>query len=60
MVKRGELPEPSSAAHLAKLTPLKRPGGKMSKEACQNPEGPEKAKYVARRRVRDTASATVA
>jgi hypothetical protein len=43
MVKRGELPEPSSAAHLAKLTPLTRLGGKMSKEACQNPE---KAKYI--------------
>ena len=35
MVKQGELPEPSSATHLAKLTPLKRLGGKMSKEACQ-------------------------
>ena len=42
MVKRGELPEPTSAAHLAKLTPLKRLGGKMSKEACLDPG---KAKY---------------
>ena len=43
MVKRGELPEPTSAAHLAKLNPLKRVGGGMSKEACQDPE---KAKYI--------------
>ena len=43
MVARGELPEPTSAAHLAKLEPLKRIGGKMSKEACQDPE---KAKYI--------------
>ena len=43
MVARGELPEPTSAAHLAKLEPLKRLGGKMSKEACQDPE---KAKYI--------------
>ena len=43
MVKRGELPEPYSAAYLAKLNPLKRVGGGMSKEACQDPE---KAKYI--------------
>ena len=43
MVKRGELPEPTSAAHLAKLKPAGRLGGKMSKEACQDPE---KAKYM--------------
>ena len=43
MVKRGDLPEPSSAAHLAKLNPLKRVGGGMSTEACQDPE---KAKYI--------------
>jgi hypothetical protein len=43
MVQRGELPEPTSAAHLAKLEPFKRGGGKMSKEACQEPE---KAKYI--------------
>lgn len=43
MVKRGDLPEPTSAAHLATLKPLKRVGGKMSKEACQDPE---LAKYI--------------
>ena len=43
MVQRGELPEPTSAAHLAKLEPLKHVGGGMSKEACQDPE---KAKYI--------------
>ena len=43
MVQRGELPEPRSAAHLANLEPLKRVGGKMSKEACQDPA---KAKYI--------------
>ena len=43
MVARGERPEPTSAAHLAKLNPRKRFGGKMSKEACQDPE---KAKYI--------------
>ena len=43
MVKRGDLPEPTSAAHLATLEPLKRTGGKMSKEACQDPA---KAKFI--------------
>jgi hypothetical protein len=38
MVRRGELPEPTSATHLVTLKPLKRVGGKMSKEACQDPE----------------------
>ena len=43
MVKRGELPEPGSAAHLATLRPLKHVGGKMTKEACLDPD---KAKYI--------------
>ena len=43
MVQRCELPEPRSAAHRANLAPLKRLGGKMSKEACQDPA---KAKYI--------------
>ena len=43
MVKRGELPEPVSADHLARLKPLKRVGGKMSNEACNDPE---KAQYM--------------
>ena len=36
-------PSAFSAAHLAMLEPLKRTGGKMSKEACRDPE---KAKYI--------------
>ena len=43
MVKRGELPEPVSADHMARLKPLKRVGGKMSNEACNDPE---KAQYM--------------
>ena len=43
MVKRGELPEPVSADHMARLKPLKRVGGKMSNEASNDPE---KAQYV--------------
>ena len=43
MVKRGELPEPTSATHLATLRPLKHVGGKMPKEACLDPA---KAKYI--------------
>ena len=42
MVKRGDLPEPTSAAHLAKLKPL-RVGGKMKEAACRDPS---KAKYL--------------
>ena len=42
MVKRGELPEPTTAAHLAKLTPT-RVGGKMTEAARRDPS---KAKYV--------------
>ena len=41
------MPEPTSgsrsATHLATLKPLKCVGGKMAKEACQDPE---KAKYI--------------
>jgi predicted small lipoprotein YifL len=45
MVKRGDLPEPTSAAHLARLKPSGRVGGKMSRTAC---EDPDKAKYIGR------------
>ena len=43
MVERDVLDEPINAAHLAKLKPKKRIGGKMSKAAC---EDPEKAVYI--------------
>ena len=43
MVKRGKLPEPASAAHLAKLTLKGRTGSKMSKDARKDPAKP---KYV--------------
>ena len=43
MVKRGELPEPITAAHLAKLEPKGRIGSKMSKHALKDPA---KAKYI--------------
>ena len=43
MVKRGELPEPATAAHLAKLTPRGRVGTPMSK---QDRRDPAKAKYM--------------
>ena len=43
MVERDVLDEPINAAHLAKLKPKKRLGGKMSKAAC---EDPEKAVYI--------------
>ena len=42
MVKRGELAEPTTAAHLSMLTPL-RVGGKMTAAACTDPS---KAKYL--------------
>ena len=41
MVKRGELPEPTTAAHIAKLSP-KFSSGKTSEAACRDPA---KAKY---------------
>ena len=37
MVKRGELPEPTTAAHLAELKPKGRVGSKMSKDALEDP-----------------------
>ena len=43
MVKRGELPEPTTAEHLARLVPRKRAGGKMSEEDLKDPA---KAKYI--------------
>ena len=43
MVKRGELPEPTTAAHLARLKPRKRSGGKMSDKDLADPA---KAKYI--------------
>ena len=43
MVKRGELPEPATAAHLAKLKPRARVGTPMSEKDRKDPA---KAKYV--------------
>ena len=43
MVKRGELLEPTTAAHLAMLELKARVGSKMSKDACKDPA---KAKYI--------------
>ena len=43
MVQRGKLPEPTTAAQLAKLKPLKPKGGKMTERARLDPE---KAKYL--------------
>ena len=43
MVKRGELPEPKTAAFLAKLTPRGRVGSAMSEKDRKDPA---KAKYM--------------
>ena len=43
MVKPGDLPEPTTAEHLARLVPRKRPGSKMSEKDLHDPA---KAKYI--------------